>query len=110
MKRKVIVELEYPDDVDHCWNDDNSGMQTFHDVVKSMAMFGITKMMSLAITKCKEKGLVNTDEIESDRYFKHIQTQADIINEMQTVGYIDDDGKANYFNRTTYKWEAPTNC
>lgn len=105
MKRQIIIEIEYPETFDHCWNADVSGMQVFSDTMTVYASFGIMKMMANAITKAKENGLVTEEQINEDSFCKHIQTHADVIESTRAIGYIDDKGDKHYYNRLTGKWE-----
>ena len=99
----MIVEIEYPDDADLCWNASVSGAQVFHDCIITNAVFGNSRFMLDAVTDHKDKH-GNCDSLESDRYYKFVTTANEIICSTKNVGYIDDDGIPLYYDLTSDTW------
>ncbi len=109
MKRKVIVEIEYPDNVDACWDQDKSGMQAFHDTVGHFAMAHTIDALSMAIESCKKRGITEEKEREKDPYYKFVMREIEIINKMNPCGYVDENNVVHIYNKKTQQWEDTEN-
>lgn len=101
MKRKVIVEIEYPDNRDACWDSDVSGIQAFGDIVQLMAMHGVMDMMSIAIERCKSEP---TKE-RYQAYKEYIEIKLNTISTMKAIGYVSEEGNTYFHDRVTDKFE-----
>lgn len=96
-KKRMIVEIEYPDGKDLCWDSSISGAQTFHDCIVSNAVYGNNRFMLDAITAYKDKH-GNCEGLESDQYYKFVSIANEVICSAKNIGYIDDDGIALFYD------------
>lgn len=102
VKRKIVIEIDVPENVDNVWNLDNSGFQAFGDTVQQYAMLGATKMLAAAYSN------ENVSGEAKDRYIQFILNKNEVVNSMKMVGYIEDD---QYFERDydRYAFKEPVN-
>ena len=105
MKRKIIVEIDYPEGFDSVWDHDKSGLQTFHDTVINHAMAECVFSLSRTIEECKKRGLVTEEQRHKDQYYQYTMTINKVVNTMKQYGYIDENNVIHHFNNETYKWE-----
>lgn len=103
MKRRVIVEIECPEGFDAVWDEDQSGIQVFHDTMVVSACAGRLEFLMGAIEKCREKGM-SDEEMENDRYYQFINRKNDITLGCRAVGYIDDEDNIHIYDHTQHKW------
>ena len=93
MEKKVIVEIEYPEDVNNCWDHDNSGMQAFGDTVQFYAISNTVSKFREVIKNCGKRGITTEKEREKDPYYQYVMRQIDVVNSIRMCGYVDEEDK-----------------
>jgi len=101
MKRQVIVEIEYPDEFDNCWDADESGMQTYRDTIGNYAVAECMQRLMYAIEDCEHRGIVTEEDKKADPDYQWVLARNRIVRESRAVGYITDEGEIRRYNRET---------
>jgi hypothetical protein len=81
MKRRVVIELEVPEDFDACW-DEPSGRQAAHDIV-------ICDLLESGIDKVVEMQNHKDDK----EFYDFLRTKHEVRRSVKIVGHVDDKGK-----------------
>ena len=90
MKRRMILEIEYPEGYDLCWDTSVSGDQVFHDCIKLNAIVRATNAVMQEIIK-QTKDDKDSTLYEEDPKYQFLQRQVDVILSSKVVGYMDGD-------------------
>lgn len=104
MKRKVIVEIEYPDNFDGVWDHDKSGMQTFSDTFNLYAIAHCADALYMAIKRCRSEGKITSDAQQADPYYQYVMVKNEVVNSAVIYGFVDDDGNVMHFDRDKYEF------
>jgi hypothetical protein len=93
VKKKILVEIEYPEGFDLCWDHSDSGHQAFNDTIVCQSLIGARKSLVTAIEKCKENNLTTEKEFENDDYYNFITTKIEVSNSLKVIGFINTDNQ-----------------
>lgn len=104
MKRKVIVEIEYPDNFDGVWDHDKSGMQTFSDTFNLYALAHCVDALGMAIERCRDESKITEADRQSDPYYQYVMVKNEVVNTAVIYGFVDDDGNVMHFDRDKYEF------
>lgn len=85
MKRKIICEIDVPEDFDACWND-GCGIQAFHETIV-VSVFEKSMSTIIQISQ-KEK----SNQPEDIRVVKYLKTKQFVRDSLKVVGYVDSNG------------------
>lgn len=83
MKRKIICEIDIPEDFDACWNEP-TGIQAFHDTI-------IVGILELGMDKIIQYTNYLKSGTDADKQFgEYLKTKHLTRNSLKIVGYVDD--------------------
>lgn len=90
MKRRIIVEIDVPENFDTVW-DEPSGIRAFHDTV-------IVGISELGIKKVIQYSNYEKSEVVSEKQFaKYLKTKHETTQSLEIVGWIDSDNKIHNY-------------
>lgn len=89
IKRKIVCEIEFPDDFDACY--DNAGINAFHDNIK-------VSVCSWAVEYCALRKIGSGENQNLEEYAR---VKLNIMNSLKIVGIIDQNNEFVAWNKDT---------
>jgi hypothetical protein len=86
MKRRIVCEIDVPEDFDACWQD-GCGVQAFHDtIICGISQLGMDKIIEFST-------LEKSDKEQDIQFAQYLRTKHKVRKSLKMVGYIDENNQ-----------------